>query len=157
MPQLPFLAWEPVTASLHLQRLEDLLRRRLARVEALRWLHLSGRGDRLRVVARLAHGRLAAYVAVEVSEVRLLARRLGFRLEGVWIGPGVRLPRTVVWRALGRAAEHGVRVLPRERIVIVDLGPWWPEGLDLVVRGVAVEDGRLLVRLGGGALSDPPL
>ena len=153
---LPFLAWEPAAASVHLQRLEDLLRRRLARVEAVRWLHLGGEGERLRIALRLARGRVGLDLTVAVREVRVLARRLGFRLEGVWAGPGIPVPWPVVRRAAMRAAGYGVRLLPEERIVLVDLDPWWPEGLDLTVRAVEVADGRLVVRVDAGTLADPP-
>jgi hypothetical protein len=152
----PLVRWDGLHVVLHLglveQRLKDLLRG----VEAVREASLAGAGDGLRLTATVVWKGRHARVSVELAEIRLRLRRLGFRVRRVRLLGGVPVPRAVVGAILRSLDLQLVTVVGGRGIVIVDLARWIPPELTLAVLTVQVTEQYVHLWLGPGELRDLP-
>lgn len=154
--ETPFLEWGALTVRIDPVGLEGMVLERLHHVEQVQWLHLTGRGDVLRLEMVLRLGRIPLAVAVELGEMRLMAGWLGFRLLRVEAPGGVRVPFPLIHRVLARLDRVESRVRPEARILMVNLKPFLPPGVAVRLDDLRLEGGMLEVRLGPGVLHDLP-
>jgi hypothetical protein len=94
--------------------------------------------------------------ALDVGEIRLKYRRLGFRLRRIKAAGAVRIPRRAVEAILRQLQIELLTVIPGQGIVIVDLSAWIPPDVTLSVIAVQATSRSLHVWLGPGELMDVP-
>jgi len=152
----PLLHWDGIHLKLSLTMVEQRLRELLQGSESIRELSLSGEGDlvRLRVLAQWRG--IRTRVVVEVGELRLRHRLLGFRIRKVRMLGGVPVPRPAIEAILRSLRTDLVKVMGGQRIVILDLHQWLPPEISLSVLTVQVSDRSLHLWLGAGDLWDVP-
>ena len=93
----PLVRWDGAHLVLRLELVERRLAELLRPVaERVRDIRLEGEGDVVRVHATVVWKGRGARVAVDLGEVRLRHRRLGFRVGRVRVMGGVPLPRAAV-------------------------------------------------------------
>ncbi len=155
--EVPFLEWGALTVRIDPVRLEGMVLERLHHVEQLQWLHLTGRGDVLRLEMVLRLGRFPLRVAVELGEMRFMAGWLGFRLLRVEAPGGVRVPFRLIQAVLERLDRVESRARPEGRILMVNLRPFLPPGVAVRLDDLRLEEGMLEVHLGPGVLHDLPV
>jgi hypothetical protein len=152
----PLVRWDGLRLVLSLPLLEARLARWLAGGGRLEGLRLEGAGDAVGLSGWVHWGGVRIRVAVEVAELRLRHRRLGFRVRRPRALGGVRLPRSAVNRLLESFASETVHVVGGAGIVVVDLRRWIPEGVSVSVVTVQALGDAVHVWLGPGALEDLP-
>jgi len=135
---------------------EAQLGERLRNVEQVSDLRLAGEGDAVRIDATVVWRAVSARVGLELGEIRLRHRRLGFRIRKVHALGGVPVPRGAVERLLQRVDGGLVTVVRGQRIVVVDLSRWIPQELTLSVLTVQVTERSLHVWFGPGQMRDLP-
>lgn len=153
----PLVRWDDLHLVLSLPAVETLVGTRLSAVEAISQTDFDGRGDVLVVTLRVHWKGMQVRVLVEVREVRVRLRRLGFRLGRMRVAGGVPVPRVAVLRTLQRMLPELVTVVPRTAIVIVDLRRWIPPEVDVRVVAVQVSGEELHVWLASGSVDSFPL
>ncbi len=149
----PLVRWDGLHLVLHLPSVEALIRNLLQDVESLSDPRLSGGGDTIRLTATVRAKGLASRVVIELREVRVRMRRLGFRIGRLRVLRGVPVPRSLVESVLRRAAPDLVTVIRGSGIVVVDLRRWIPPELDLKVVALQVVGGRAHLWLGPGSMA----
>ena len=154
--ELPFVEWEGAVVRVDPVRLEGFVLQRLHEVERVQWVHLDGEGDRLRIEAVVRVGWFSVPVAVEASELRVMAGWFGCRLLRVEAPGGVGVPWGVIRWVLGRLRRPRVRVVGGTRIVLVEIGPYLPEGVSASLEDLRMTGGALRIVLGPGAVRDLP-
>ena len=97
-----------------------------------------------------------ARVGLEMAEIRLRHRHIGFRIRKIRALGSVPVPRRAVALALQAIKSPLLSVYPREAIVVVDLRRWLPEELRLEILTVQGTPRSLHVWLGPGALDNLP-
>ena len=97
-----------------------------------------------------------ARVGLELAEIRLRHRHLGFRMRKLRALGGIPVPRTAVELRLNALESPLVKVFSGHGIVVVDLRPWLPEELALEVLTVQGMARTLHVWFGPGRLSELP-
>jgi hypothetical protein len=143
---------------LSLALVEQRLNQLLCEVDSVRDLRLAGAHDALSLSATVTWQRRRSRVGLDLAEIRLRHRHLGFRLRRIRVLGGLPVPRRVVAALLSRLRLDLVRVIPRESIVVVDLRRWIPREVDLQVITVQSTERYLHLWLGPGELRDlPPL
>ncbi len=152
----PLLRWDGVHLVLELDRVERTLRRYLVAVEQLRDITLSGQGDAIRVVVTVVYRGVAAPVEVDVAEIRLKHRHLGFRLRRPRALGVVPVPRRLIERILAHLQLEGITLVRGEGIVVVDLRRWLPPQLELSIRTVQATDRAVHIWIGPGSFADLP-
>jgi hypothetical protein len=95
-------------------------------------------------------------VRVELREIRLRHRRLGFRLGHLRALGGIPVPKIAVLRTIQELMPELVTVLPGSDIVVVDLRTWIPPEVCLRVVAVQVVGEGLHVWLASGSVTDIP-
>lgn len=152
----PLLAWDGASLRFDRPRLEDVLRRKLAHVDGLDWLGLSGAEDGVRLDLRIRSHRVPIELGLELEEVQIYDRRLGFRVGKVTTFAGLPLPWALVETGLRRLERDEIAIDVDARIVIVDLRGWLPSGLDVSVRRLVVSGDLVLLQLGPGRMERLP-
>jgi hypothetical protein len=140
----------------NLQMVERYLRRQLAGLEWLSDLHLVGAGDVIQVRGTVVWRRVRARAAVDLAEIRLRHRRLGFRLRRSRAPGRVPVPRGALEKALSAIDSEVLTVIRGHGILVVDLRQWIPPEVVLSVRAVQATDNYLHIWLGPGAVRDLP-
>lgn len=141
---------------LSLALVEQRLSQLIHDVDTVRDVHLEGAHDAVRVSATVRWKRHWARVGLDLAEIRLRHRHLGFRLRRIRMLGGLPVPRRVVAEALSQLRLGLVRVIPRQGIVVVDLGRWIPREVSLQVVTVQSTERYLHLWLGPGELRDLP-
>jgi hypothetical protein len=152
----PLVRWDGLHLVLDLGLVEERLNRALRGVDQMRELSLAGEGDSLRLTATVVWKGRHARVAVELAEIRLRHRRLGFRVRRVRLLGGLPVPMAVVTAVLRALHLRLVTVLSHHRIVVVDLTRWIPPEVTLAVLTVQLTEHYLHLWLGPGELRDLP-
>jgi hypothetical protein len=152
----PLARWDGLHLVFDVGLLERHLRQRIAESEHVSDLSLGGEGDAVRLSADVIWKGLSTRVRVDVTEIRLKRRFLGFRLRRPKAFGGVPVPRGALELLIGDVFSELVVVFRGEGIVVVDLRRWIPYELDFSVLTVQATVGRLHVWLGPGSLSDLP-
>ncbi|RLE36270.1 MAG: hypothetical protein DRJ61_01180 [Acidobacteria bacterium] len=153
----PLVRWDDLHVVFDIPTIERILRLRLAEVEALSNPDLDGQDDRLALVVRVHWKSVSMRVRVELREIRLRHRRLGFRLGHLRALGGLPVPRIAVLRTLQEIMPDRVTVLPGSDVVVVDLRTWIPPEVQLRIVAVQVVGEALHVWLASGSVTDIPL
>ena len=151
-----FARWDGVHLVFDLPTVEDLLRDRLTRSEHLLDLRLEGRGDVVRVVARVVWKRIVSPVSLELYEFRIRHRHLGLRMRRLRVLGGVPIPRGAVESIIASLDQELVQVVRGEGIIIVDLQRWLPDAVDLSLLTVQATEVCLHLWIGPGGLREVP-
>lgn len=152
----PFARWDGLHLALDLQLVERHLNGILSSRDALRDLSLAGRGDALAAEVTVVWRGLPARVGLEIAEIRLRHRHLGFRMRKLRALGGVPVPRATVERALNAFDSPLLSVFSGQGIVVVDLRQWLPEELTFEVLTVQGTARSLHLWFGAGSLRDLP-
>ncbi len=153
----PLVRWDDLHVVFDIPAVERMLRRRLDEVEALSNLELDGRDDKLGLVLQVHWKSVSMRVRVELREIRLRHRRLGFRLGRLRALGGLPVPKIAVLRTLQEIMPERVTVLPGSDVVVVDLRTWIPPEVCLRIVAVQVVGEGLHVWLASGSVTDIPL
>jgi hypothetical protein len=136
--------------------MERLLDGFLSTREVLRDLSLRGAGDALAAEVTVVWKGVPARVGLEMAEIRLRHRHIGFRIRKIRALGGVPVPRTAVTLALQALNNPILSVFPGDGIVVADLREWLPEELRLEVLTVQGTRRSLHVWFGSGSLANLP-
>jgi len=148
--------WDGLHLVLDLVLVEEHLVRWLAGVDRIDDLALAGAGDALDVSATVRWKGVKSRVAIELAEIRLRHRHLGFRMRKLRVYGGVPVPRAAVEAILDGIDSELITVYRGQGIVVVDLRRWLPSELDLKIVTVQATEGALHVWFGAGGLRDLP-
>lgn len=153
----PLVRWDDFHVVFDIPAVERMLKGRLAEVDALSNLELGGRDDRLSLVLRVHWKTVSMRVRVELREIRLRHRRLGFRLGRLRALGSLPVPKIAVLRTLQKIMPDRVTIRPGSDVVVVDLRTWIPPEVSLRVVAVQVVGEGLHVWLASGSVADIPL
>jgi len=152
----PLLRWDGLHLVVDLRTVELHLDRLLRGTGKVSQLNLEGRDDTVRVLATLSWKGMSSRVSVDLSEIRLRQRYLGFRMRRITVLGGLRVPRRAIEAAIRDVDSKRVTVFAGEGIVVIDLRDTLPAGLDLKVLTVQATDRSLHLWFGAGSLVDLP-
>ncbi len=153
----PLVRWDDLHVVFDIPTVERILRLRLAEVDALSNPDLDGRDDKLGLVIRAHWKSVSMKVRVELKEIRLRHRRLGFRLGHLRALGGLPVPKIAVLRTLQEIMPDLVTILPGSDVIVVDLRTWIPPEVQLRIVAVQVVGEALHVWLASGWVTDIPL
>jgi len=154
----PLVRWDGLHLVLSLALVEQRLNQLLHDAGAVRDVRLEGAHDAVRLSATVTWKRSRARLGLDLAEIRVRHRHLGFRLRRVRVLGGLPLPRRVVPAVLAQLGLALVKVIPRQGIVVVDLRRFIPREVNLQVLTVQSTERYLHLWLGPGELRDlPPL
>jgi hypothetical protein len=152
----PLARWDGLHLVVDLELVERHLNRALAGSDRIRDLRLRGAGDALEAEIKVLWKGVAARVGVELAEIRLRHRHIGFRMRRFRALGGFPVPRVAVERGLMTLGSPVLTVFPGQGIVVLDLRRWLPGELDLEVVTVQATLRSLHVWFGPGRLGDLP-
>ena len=148
--------WDGLHLVLDLVLVEDHLVRLLADVDRIEGVALAAAGDALDISATVKWKGVRSRVAVELAELRLRHRHLGFRMRRLRVYGGLPVPRAAVEAILDGIDNEIITVFKGQGIVVVDLRRWLPSELDLKIVTVQATDSSLHLWFGAGGLRDLP-
>ena len=148
--------WDGLHLVLDLVLVEEHLVRVLADVEQIEGVALAAAGDALDVSATVKWKGVRSRVALELAELRLRHRHLGFRMRKLRVYGGLPVPRGAVEAILAGIDNELITVFKGQGIVVVDLRRWLPPELDLKIVTVQATESSLHLWFGAGGLSDLP-
>lgn len=150
----PLVRWDGFTLRIDLDMVEVVANRELARrVDAIRRLEVSGEGDVLDLRVEAAWKGFPAQVSAKLRELRLHRRFFGCRIEGLRGPMGVPLPGALLSAMIRRFGQGLLSFDPDDRILLVDLRRFLPEGLEVRVKDVRCQGRWLCVDLAGGSVA----
>jgi hypothetical protein len=152
----PLVRWDGLHLVLDLPAVQRHLNNLLASGPRIRDLCLHGAGDAIGAEATVVWKGMPARVGLELAEIRLRHRHLGFRMRRLRALGAVPVPRFAVALGLRSLDSPLLRVLPGDGIVVIDLRQWLPPGLDLRIVTVQATSRSLHVWFGPGRLEDLP-
>jgi hypothetical protein len=152
----PLVRWDGLHLVLSLDRLERHLNRLLEASEMLRDLALEGRADGLGASLTVVWKGVPARVGLDLAEIRLRHRHLGFRMRRLRALGGVRVPRAAVELGLRALDNPLITVFSGLGIVVVDLRSWVPEEAQVRIVTVQSMARSMSVWFGPGLLTDLP-
>ena len=97
-----------------------------------------------------------ARVGLELAEIRLRHRHIGFRMRRLRALGGVPVPRSTFELALKAFDSPLLKVFSGQGIVVADLREWLPEELTLEVLTVQGTSRSLHIWFGSGCLRELP-
>jgi hypothetical protein len=148
--------WDGLHLVLDLVLVEEYLARWLDGVDRIEGPALAAAGDAVEVSAPVRWKGVRSRVAVELAELRLRHRHLGFRMRKLRVYGGVPVPRAAVEAILAGIDSDMVTVFRGQGIVVVDLRRWLPPELDLKIVTVQATGNALHLWFGAGGLVDLP-
>ena len=150
----PLVKWDGFALQVDLDMVELVANRELARrAPAIRRVGLTGEDDVLEIHLEAALKGLPARVSATVSELRLHRRFFGCRIEALHGPLGIPLPIALAGALARRLAPELLRVDPEDRILLVDLRRFLPEGLEVRISDVRCVGRWLTVELAGGSVA----
>ena len=152
----PLARWDGLHLVLDLSRVERHLNEYLAGNRSLRDLSLRGAGDAVAAEMTVVWKGVPARVGLELAEIRLRRRHLGFRMRKLRALSAIPVPRAAVEFGLNALESPLVKVFSGQGIVVIDLRRWLPEELVLEVLTVQGMARTLHVWFGPGRLSELP-
>jgi len=152
----PLARWDGLHLTLDLVRVERHLNELLASSDRIGDISLQGEGDALAAEATVTWKGIPARVGLELAEIRLRDRYLGFRMRKLRALGGIPVPRAAVELGLRSLESPLLKVFPGQGIVVVDLRKWLPDELDLRILTVQGAARWLAVWFGPGRLDDLP-
>lgn len=148
--------WDGLHLVLDLVLVEEHLVRLLADVKQVEGLALAAAGDALEVSVTVKWKGVRSRVAMELAELRLRHRHLGFRMRKLRVYGGLPVPRAAVEAILQSINNELITVIRGQGIVVVDLRRWLPPELDLKIVTVQATGSSLHLWFGAGGLRDLP-
>ena len=152
----PLARWDGLHLVLDLDHVERHLNESIAARDELRDLSLRGEGDALGAEVTVVWKGVPARVGLEVAEIRLRHRHLGFRLRKIRALGGIPVPRTAVTLALQALKNPILSVFSGDGILVADLREWLPQELRLEVLTVQGTRRSLHLWFGSGSLANLP-
>ena len=152
----PLARWDGLHLVLDLDHVERHVNEFIAALDELRDLSLRGEGDALAAEVTVVWKGVPARVGLEVAEIRLRHRHLGFRLRKIRALGGIPVPRTAVTLALQALKNPILSVFSGDGIVVTDLRKWLPQELRLEVLTVQGTRRSLHLWFGSGSLANLP-
>lgn len=152
----PLARWDGLHLVLDLQRVERHLDHLLAGANAIRDLRLSGAGDAIAAEATVVWKGVSARVSLELAEIRLHHRHLGFRMRRLRALAGLPVPRAAVEHGLRALESPILTVFSGQGIVVIDLRRWLPAELAVRVVTVQATARSLHLWFGAGELAEVP-
>jgi hypothetical protein len=148
--------WDGLHLVLDLVLVEEHLVRLLADVKEVDGIALAAAGDAIDVSATVRWKGVRSRVAVEIAELRLKHRHLGFRVRRLRVYGGLPVPRAAVEAILESIDSSLITVFRGKGIVVIDLRRWLPPELNLKIVTVQTTGSSLHLWFGAGGLSDLP-
>lgn len=148
--------WDGLHLVLDLVLVEEHLVQLLADVKQVEGLALAAAGDALDVSVTVKWKGVRSRVALELAELRLRHRHLGFRMRKLRVYGGLPVPRAAVEAILQSINNELITVFRGQGIVVVDLRKWLPPELDLKIVTVQATGSSLHLWFGAGGLRDLP-
>jgi hypothetical protein len=152
----PLARWDGLHLALDLRHVGRHLNDLLAQRDDLRDLALRGRGDALAAEVTVVWKGVPARIGLELAEIRLRHRHIGFRMRRLRALRGIPVPRSAVELALKALASPLLSVFSGQGIVVVDLRRWLPDELVLDILTVQGTARTLHVWFGAGSLANLP-
>jgi hypothetical protein len=152
----PLARWDGLHLVVDLELAERHLNRALSGSDRMRDLSLRGAGDALEAEVSVVWKGVAARVGLELAEIRLHHRHIGFRMRRLRALGGIPVPRAAVELALQALESPIMRVFSGDGIVVIDLRRWLPTQLEVNVVAVQATLRSLHVWFGPGRLEDLP-
>jgi hypothetical protein len=152
----PLARWDGLHLVVDLELAERHLNRALSGSDRMRDLRLRGAGDALEAEVSVVWKGVAARVGLELAEIRLHHRHIGFRMRRLRALGGIPVPRAAVELALQALESPIMRVFSGDGIVVIDLRRWLPTQLEVNVVAVQATLRSLHVWFGPGRLEDLP-
>jgi hypothetical protein len=150
----PLVKWDGFALQVDLDMVELVANRALAkRAPSFRRLGVTGEGDELAIHLEAGLKGLPAHLSATVSELRLHRRFFGCRIEALHGPLGLPLPIAVAGSLARRLAPELLRFDPDDRILLVDLRRFLPEGLEVRISDVRCVGRWLTVTLAGGSVA----
>jgi hypothetical protein len=148
--------WDGLHLALDLDSVERHLNELLSARKDLRDLSLNGEGDALAAEVTVLWKGVPARVGIELAEIRLRHRHIGFRMRRLRALGGVPVPRSAVELALKAFDSPLLKVFPGQGIVVVDLREWLPDELVFEILTVQGTSRSLHIWFGSGSLANLP-
>ena len=152
----PLARWDGLHLVFDLATVARQVNQYLAVRDDLRDLSLAGAGDALAAELTIVWKGVPARVGLEIGEIRLRLRHLGFRMRRLRALGGLPVPRSAVEFALRAFDSPYLSVFPGQGIVVIDLRRWLPEELALQVLTVQGTARSLHLWFGPGSLVSLP-
>ena len=152
----PLARWDGLHLVLDLPRVERHLNEYLSGNKSIRDLSLRGAGDAIAAEVTVVWKGVPARVGLELAEIRLKERHLGFRMRKLRALSAIPVPRAAVELGLNALESPLLKVFSGHGIVVVDLRRWLPEELVLEVLTVQGMARTLHVWFGPGRLREVP-
>ena len=150
----PLVRWDGFTLQIDLDMAELIANRELARRgSVLRHVEIGGDGEELEFDVEAAWRGFPARVSARVRELRLHRRFFGCRVVGLRGPLGVPLPAGLLGTLVRRFGQGLLSFDSDDRILLVDLRRFLPEGLEVRVRDVRCQERWLRVDLDGGSVA----
>ncbi len=154
LAQRPLVKWDGFALQADLDMVELIANRELARREAaIRHVAVTGEGDTVEIHLEAALKGIPARVTATLSELRLHRRFFGCRVEALHGPLGLPLPVGLAGTVARRLAPDLLRFDPEDNILLVDLRPFLPEGLEVRIADVRCTGRWLSVELAGGSVA----
>ena len=152
----PLARWDGLHLVVDLERAERHLSRALAGSDRMRDLRLRGAGDALEAEVTVLWKGVTARVGLELAEIRLHHRHIGFRMRRLRALGGIPVPTAAIELALQALDSPILKVFRGEGIVVIDLRRWLPAQLEVNVVTVQATLRCLHVWFGPGRLDELP-
>ena len=150
----PLVRWDGFEVQIDLDMAELIANRELARRgSVVRHVDIGGDGDELEVHVVASWRGFPAQLSARVGELRLHRRFFGCRVAALHGPMGVPLPAKLLGALVRRFGQGLLSFDPDDRILLVDLRRFLPEGLEVRVRDVRCRERWLCVDLAGGAVA----
>jgi len=150
----PLVRWDGFALQVDLDMVELIANRELARrSSAVRRIGVTGEGEVLQIHLEVALKGLPTRVSASLSELRLHRRFFGCRIETLHGPLGIPLPIGLAGALARRLAPELLRFDPEDRILLVDLRRFLPDGLEVRISDVRCVGRWLTVELAGGSVA----
>ena len=152
----PLARWDGLHLVVDLERAGRHINRAVAGSDRIRDIRLRGAGDAIETETTLVWKGVEARVGLQLAEIRLRHRHIGFRIRHVRALGGLPLPRAAVEFGLKALDSPLVKVFDGDGIVVIDLRRWLPPEVEVNVVTVQATHRSLHIWFGPGRLSDLP-
>jgi hypothetical protein len=150
----PLVKWDGFALQVDLDMVELVANRELARRgSAIRRVGVTGEGEVVEIHLEVALKGLPARVSASLAELRLHRRFFGCRIEALRGPLGIPLPIGLAGALARRLAPELLRFDAEDRILLVDLRPHLPDGLEVRISDVRCAGRWLTVELAGGSVA----
>jgi hypothetical protein len=150
----PLVKWDGFALQVDLDMVELIATRELARrASAIRRVGVTGEGEVLQIHLEVALKGLPARISANLSELRLHRRFFGCRIKALHGPFGIPLPIGLAGVLARHLAPELLRFDPDDRILLVDVRRFLPDGLEVRISDVRCVGRWLTVELAGGSVA----